>query len=161
MEPPGLDFYETADGSPVRDPRRRYSAAALRESAVRARFCAAWLRAPASPRRRKRPDALAPGVECAPAERRDASGADMSGSRTSAQQMTADEALAWLRQVDGELYRTPRGGDRAAWVAVVRTPRAAPRTPRLIVALGESLEEATATAARQWREELGASGFLH
>ena len=85
----------------------------------------------------------------------------MSGSRTGAQPMTADEAIAWLRQVDGELYRTPRGGERAAWVAVVRTPRATPRSSRLIVALGESLEEATATAARQWREELGSSGMLH
>jgi hypothetical protein len=85
----------------------------------------------------------------------------MSGSRTGAQPMTADEAIAWLRQVDGELYRTPRGGDRAAWVAVVRAPRAAPRASRLIVALGESLEEATATAARQWREELGFAGTLH
>ena len=85
----------------------------------------------------------------------------MSGSRTGAQPMTADEAIAWLRQVDGELYRTPRGaGERAAWVAVVRAPRAA-RASRLIVALGESLEEATATAARQWREEIGFAGLLH
>jgi hypothetical protein len=75
--------------------------------------------------------------------------------------MTADEAIAWLRQVDGELYRTPRGtGDRAAWVAVVRAPRPA-RASRLIVALGESLEEATSTAARQWREEIGFSGLVH
>jgi hypothetical protein len=74
--------------------------------------------------------------------------------------MTADEAIAWLRRVDGELFRTPRG-PRATWVAVVRAPRGDRRPPRLIVALGESLEEATATAARQWREELGSAGPLH
>jgi hypothetical protein len=74
--------------------------------------------------------------------------------------MTADEAIAWLRQVDGELYRTPRGA-RAAWVAVVRAPRTDRRAARLIVALGESLEEATATAARQWREEFAPRSTLH
>jgi len=40
-------------------------------------------------------------------------------------------------------------------------PRADSRAARLIVALGESLEEATATAARQWREELASAGPLH
>jgi hypothetical protein len=86
----------------------------------------------------------------------------MSGSRTGAQPMTADEAIAWLRQVDGELYRTRRSvGARAAWVAVVPAPRADLRPSRLIVALGESLEEAAATAARQWREELTSAGPLH
>ena len=86
----------------------------------------------------------------------------MSGSRTGAQPMTADEALAWLRQVDGELYRTPRGsGARGAWVAVVPTPRVGARASRWIVALGGSLEEATMTAARQWREQLGAAGPMH
>ena len=84
----------------------------------------------------------------------------MSGSRTGAQPMTADEAIDWLRRVDGELFRTPRGA-RATWVAVVRAPRADRRAARLIVALGESLEEATATAARQWREELATAGPLH
>ena len=84
----------------------------------------------------------------------------MSASRTGQQGMTADEAMDWLRRVDGELFRTPRGA-RAPWVAVVRAPRADARTARLIVALGESLEEATATAARQWREELGSAGPLH
>lgn len=84
----------------------------------------------------------------------------MSGSRTGAEPMTADEAIAWLRRVDGELFRTPRGA-RAAWVAVVRAPRGDRRPARLIVALGESPEEATATAARQWREELATAGPLH
>ena len=37
---------------------------------------------------------------------------------------TTEEAVSWLRSVDGELYRTPpaRHGARA-WIAVVRTPR--------------------------------------
>ena len=74
--------------------------------------------------------------------------------------MTADEAIDWLRRVDGELFRTPRGA-RCTWVAVVRAPRGGRQAARLIVALGESPEEATSTAARQWREELGARGALH
>ena len=51
--------------------------------------------------------------------------------------MTRDEAMAWLEQVEGELYRTPgprTGGE--AWVAVVRTPGQGARRGQLIVALG-------------------------
>jgi len=76
--------------------------------------------------------------------------------------MTADEAIAWLRRVDGELYRTRRSvGARAAWVAVVPAPRVDRQRSRLIIALGESLEEAASTAARQWRENFASSGPLH
>ena len=67
--------------------------------------------------------------------------------------MTAEEASAWLRDVGGELYRTPPSpGDGHAWVAVVRSPEVPGRRGQLIVALGESMQEATATAACQWHE---------
>jgi hypothetical protein len=76
--------------------------------------------------------------------------------------MTAKEAVAWLRQVDGEVYRTPpaRHG-REAWVAVVRTPRSGLHPARTIVALGETLEEAARAAATQWRESFRGLGPLH
>jgi hypothetical protein len=76
--------------------------------------------------------------------------------------MTAEEALTWLRQVDGEVYRTPPGRrSRDAWVAVVRTPSSGFRAPRTIVALGETLEEAASAAASQWREVFQEFGPLH
>ena len=76
--------------------------------------------------------------------------------------MTAKEAVTWLRQVDGELFRTPPGrGSRDAWVAVVRSPLADKKTPRTIVALGETLEEAASAAASQWRELFLGVGPLH
>jgi hypothetical protein len=76
--------------------------------------------------------------------------------------MTAEEALSWLRQVDGELYRTAPGRrGREAWVAVVRAPRAGFRTARTIVALGETLEEAASAAASQWREVFQELGPIH
>ena len=60
-------------------------------------------------------------------------------------------AAAWLEEVDGRLYRTPpQSGERRAWVAVVRSPK--PERKTLIVGIGESMVEAAAVAARQWRE---------
>ncbi len=67
--------------------------------------------------------------------------------------MTADEAAAWLRQVGGELYRTPRSyGEGEAWVAVVRPPAVGARRGPLIVALGGNVLEATTAAAEQWHQ---------
>ncbi|MEM7410723.1 MAG: hypothetical protein AAF430_10855 [Myxococcota bacterium] len=66
--------------------------------------------------------------------------------------LTPDEAVAWLRSVDGELYRTPpRPGRKGAWVAVVRTPAFEGERGRLIFAVGESAIEAAQTAAAEWR----------
>lgn len=65
--------------------------------------------------------------------------------------MSRDDAIEWLREVDGQLYRNNRHpSGREAWVAIVRTPRAAGRRGKLIVALGGSMEEAAAAAAGQW-----------
>jgi len=67
--------------------------------------------------------------------------------------MTPEEALGWLRQVKGQLYRNNRhSSGTQAWVAVVRTPRNGTRNWKLIIALGSSVEEAAATAKGQWRE---------
>lgn len=86
---------------------------------------------------------------------------DDSGAET-ATAMTAKEAVSWLRQVDGELFRTPPGrSGRNAWVAVVRSPLADTKTPRTIVALGETLEEAASAAASQWRDLFRGLGPLH
>jgi len=66
--------------------------------------------------------------------------------------MTNVEALTWLLQVDGRLYQTrPRSAEPGAWVAVVRVPGAGTRKGKLIVALGESAEEATIVAEKQWQ----------
>ena len=66
--------------------------------------------------------------------------------------LSAAEAIAWLREVDGELFRTPtnRTG-REAWVAVVRIPAPMARRRPMIVGLGETFEEAASVAAAQWR----------
>ena len=77
----------------------------------------------------------------------------VSEAHADAELMTADEAAAWLRQVGGELYRTPPSyGEGQAWVAVVRPPNANGRRGPLIVALGGSVLEATSAAAEQWRQ---------
>jgi len=66
--------------------------------------------------------------------------------------MTNVEALTWLLQVDGRLYQTkPKSTKPDAWVAVVRVPGAGARKGKLIVALGESAEEATTVAEEQWQ----------
>lgn len=65
--------------------------------------------------------------------------------------MKSDEALSWLRDVDGQLYRNPRqASGREAWVAVVRTPRSGLQRGKLIVALGSTMEEAASAAESQW-----------
>jgi hypothetical protein len=77
----------------------------------------------------------------------------MDESQSDLANMTAQEAAAWLRDVGGELYRTPpKHGGGKAWVAVVRSPDVSGRRGPLIVALGENMQEATAAAAQQWRE---------
>lgn len=76
--------------------------------------------------------------------------------------MNSDEALCWLRQVKGQLYRNkkhPTG--KEAWVAVVRTPQDGARKGKLIVALGDSLEEATTAAEGQWQQLWAGFGPNH
>ena len=66
--------------------------------------------------------------------------------------MDPREAIGWLREVDGQLYRNGQhASGRRAWVAVVRTPGAGARRGKLIIALGSSMEEAASAARRQWQ----------
>ena len=67
--------------------------------------------------------------------------------------MTQEQAMSWLQQVGGELYQSRHAGERrTAWVAVVRTPWLAARRGKLIIALGSSMQEATAAAEDQWQK---------
>lgn len=67
--------------------------------------------------------------------------------------MTNVEALNWLLQVDGRLFQTKaKSAKPDAWVAVVRVPGTGARKAKLIVALGESAEQATIAAEEQWQE---------
>jgi hypothetical protein len=65
--------------------------------------------------------------------------------------MTPEEAMTWLQQVGGELYRTRHTENgKTAWVAVVRTPWRGPRRGKLIIALGSTMHEAAAAAEHRW-----------
>ena len=76
--------------------------------------------------------------------------------------MGTEEALRWLSEVEGSLYRSgPDAGGRSAWVAVVRTPGAPGRRGKLIVALGDTLEEAADTALAHWQRLWRALGPIH
>lgn len=86
----------------------------------------------------------------------------MSDPEERPQPMTPEEAVAWLRSVDGELYRAPGGrGAARAWVAVVRTPAEDARKGKLIVALGETALDAASAAACEWRRVGSRAGRLH
>lgn len=68
--------------------------------------------------------------------------------------MTRDEAVEWLTAVDGQLYRSSLTHNKPeSWVAVVRTPGNLTEKAKLIIALGETMQEATAAALSQWHEQ--------
>jgi len=70
--------------------------------------------------------------------------------------------MAWLREVEGRLYRSgPDASGRTAWVAVVRTPGRGGTRGKLIIALGQTLEAAAASAEAQWRKLWRGLGPLH
>ncbi len=76
--------------------------------------------------------------------------------------MTQKEAVEWLTAVDGQLYKSSLRNDKPeSWVAVVHTPRNGTETAKLIIALGETLQEATAAAESQWREQLSRLSGMH
>jgi hypothetical protein len=76
--------------------------------------------------------------------------------------MDSREAIGWLREVDGQLYRNGRHpSGKSAWVAVVRTPRAGAARGKLIIALGSTMEEAASAARTQWRAVWGRLSNLH
>ena len=66
--------------------------------------------------------------------------------------LTSEQAARrWLKQVDGTVYHNPNemDGDNA-WVAVVQTPPANGRLGKLILAFGESVQEAAGAAEAEW-----------
>ena len=66
--------------------------------------------------------------------------------------MTSSEALSWLQEVDGRLFRTRKKPAKPdSWVAVVRVPRMGAKAGKLIIALGESAGEATMAAEDTWQ----------
>ena len=64
---------------------------------------------------------------------------------------TEHDALRWLKQVDGTVYhnRQDNNGDNA-WVAVVRTPAANGNVGKIILAFGETIQEAAGAAEEEW-----------
>ena len=65
--------------------------------------------------------------------------------------MTSEQALGWIKQVGGVVYHNKKADEPDnAWVAVVRTPGAVGQAGKLILAFGETLEEATGAAEAQW-----------
>jgi glycine/D-amino acid oxidase-like deaminating enzyme len=76
--------------------------------------------------------------------------------------MTSLQAIEWLRQVNGQLYRNNRHqSGRQTWVAVVRTPSGVRRNRKLIIALGSTMEEAAAAAEGQWQQVWGQLSRTH
>ena len=70
-----------------------------------------------------------------------------------AREMTRSEAIDWLKQVEGTVYRNPReDGVQHAWVAMVRTPPTQGRSGKIILAFGNSLEGAAVAAEAQWQQ---------
>ena len=76
--------------------------------------------------------------------------------------MGTDEAVAWLREVEGRLYRSgPDASGKSAWVAVVSTPGRGGSRGKLIIAVGATLEEAATSAEVAWRELWSALGRVN
>jgi hypothetical protein len=77
--------------------------------------------------------------------------------------VTEQDALEWLSQVDGTVYRN-RAADRIdanSWVAVVRTPSTSGRGSALILAFGETLTDATCGAEEQWQALWSGLSLVH
>jgi hypothetical protein len=76
--------------------------------------------------------------------------------------MAANDALSWLRSMDGQLYRNnPHPSGKNAWVAVVRATRGGGGAGTLIIALGSSMEEAAEAAAGRWQRLTAREQALH
>lgn len=76
--------------------------------------------------------------------------------------MTQEEAVEWLTEVDGQLYKSSLVANKPeSWVAVVHTPRNGTERAKLIIALGGTLQEATAAAESQWRQQWSLLSEVH
>ena len=61
------------------------------------------------------------------------------------------DALRWLKQVDGTVYHNRNNADgENTWVAVVRTPAGNGTTGKIILAFGETIQEAASAAESEW-----------
>ncbi len=70
--------------------------------------------------------------------------------------MTQEEAVEWLTAVNGQLYKSSLTIDKPeSWVAVVRTESSTSENAKLIIALGETMQDATSAAISQWRDLRG------
>ncbi len=70
--------------------------------------------------------------------------------------MTQEEAVEWLTAVNGQLYKSSLTINKPeSWVAVVRTESSATERAKLIIALGETMQDATSAAISQWRDLSG------
>ena len=66
--------------------------------------------------------------------------------------MKNSEAMTWLQDVKGRLYRTKKRSEKPeAWVAIVRVPGNSARVGKMIIALGESAGEAASAAEETWQ----------
>ncbi len=76
--------------------------------------------------------------------------------------MSSEQAQAWIEQVGGVVFHNKRSDDvENAWVAVVRTPPSNGKTGKIILAFGESMEDATCAAEAQWDEIWGDLSSVH
>ncbi len=79
-----------------------------------------------------------------------------------ANDMTNQQALAWIKQVGGVVYHNKKSEEPDnAWVAVVRTPHAGGKPGKLILAFGETLENAAGAAEAQWDEIWSDLSLVH
>ncbi len=75
---------------------------------------------------------------------------------------TEQEALRWLRQVDGTVYHNRNDADgENAFVAVVRTPPSNGKTGKIILAFGESIQEAAGAAEEEWNTLWSSMSVTH
>ncbi|MDP6979759.1 MAG: hypothetical protein QF570_14325 [Myxococcota bacterium] len=75
---------------------------------------------------------------------------------------TEQDALRWLRQVEGTVYHNRNDADgENAWVAVVHTPPANGRTGKIILAFGESIQEAATAAEEEWTSVWSSMSATH
>ncbi len=75
--------------------------------------------------------------------------------------MTQNEALRWLKQVDGSIFHNSETACESAWVAVVRTPAPQGRRGKIILAFGETLSAAAGAAEQEWQTLWESFGSSH
>jgi hypothetical protein len=76
--------------------------------------------------------------------------------------MSQVEAQDWIDQVGGVVYHNEESDEpENAWVAVVRTPGPGGQAGKIILAFGESPEDATGAAEEQWDEIWDGLSAIH